>query len=94
MGQNLSGPDLFADPKRAMIALAPFDRFSDTLVAIIWGCSFYGIGMIFCAVQLLARWSGKHGERGVNIFSILAAFILAVGWPLILIYLARTNDRR
>jgi len=90
MGQNLSGEAVFKDTSKA--ALAPFDRYSDMLLAIIWGCSIYGIGMIFCAIALLGRWSGKHGERGVNIFSVLAAFILSVGWPLILIYLARTAD--
>jgi len=91
MGQNLSGPDLFADPKRAKIALAPFDRYSDMVLAVIWGLSFYGVGMIFCACQLLSRWSGKHGERGANFFSVLAAFILSVGWPVILLYLARNG---
>jgi len=90
MGQNLSGEAVFKDTSKA--ALAPFDRYSDMLLGIIWGCSIYGIGMIFCAIALLGRWSGKHGERGVNIFSVLAAFILSVGWPLILIYLARTAD--
>ncbi|KAK5662660.1 hypothetical protein OQA88_8576 [Cercophora sp. LCS_1] len=93
MGQNLSNPALFNDPTFAP-TLAPFDRYSDMVLAVAWAGSFYAVGMIYCAVNLLARWSGKHGERGVNFFSILAAFILSVGWPLILIYLARTNDQR
>lgn len=92
MGQNLSTSEKFADTSKA--ALAPFDKFSDMLLGIIWGLSIYGIGMIFCAIALLGRWAGKHGERGVNFFSILAAFILSVGWPVILIYLSRTSDTR
>jgi len=90
MGQNLSTSEVFADTSKAK--LAPWDRNADYILAVVWGLSFYGIGMIFCAIALLGRWSGKHGERGVNFFSILAAFILSVGWPLILIYLARTAD--
>lgn len=88
MGANLSSQEKYADTRNA--TLAAHDRDADIILGALWGGSLYAIGMIFCAVQLLARWSGKHGERGVNMFSVLAAFIVSVGWPLILIYLARS----
>jgi hypothetical protein len=84
MGQNLSSTKV-VDTSKDLIA--PGDRFSEMLLGILWLGSFYGIGMIWCAVALLARWSGPNGERGFNIFSILAAFLLSTGWPAIMIYL-------
>ncbi|KAK4234210.1 hypothetical protein C8A03DRAFT_18841 [Achaetomium macrosporum] len=89
MGQNLSLSEKFADTSKA--TLAPWDRTSDTILGIIWLCSLYGIGMIWCAVALLRRWAGRDGERGVNLFSILAAFLMSTGWPVILLYFAMSD---
>ena len=88
MGQNLSLSEKFADTSKAK--LAGHDAVADIILGIAWAGSAYGIGMIYCAVALLSRWSGKDGERDANFFSVLAAFILSVGWPLILIYLAQS----
>jgi len=85
MGANLSVEEPFADTSG--VVWAPQDQLNYIIMAIIWGCALYGLGMIWCAVQLLSRWSGRHGERGVNIFSILAAFLLSTAWPPILLYL-------
>jgi len=89
MGQNLSLSEKFADASG--VTLAPWDRDNDILVAILWGCSLYAIGMIWCAVGLLRRWSGKDGDRDVNIFSVLAAFLLSTAWPVILLYFAMSS---
>lgn len=87
MGQNLSvdkttGLDTSAD------TISPGDRFSEVVLGVAWLGSLYGIGMIWSAVSLLGRWSGPNGERGFNVFSIIAAFLISTGWPLVLIYLA------
>lgn len=84
MGQNLSSAqtvDVSGD-----IISSP-DRTNEMILGLLWLGSLYGIGMIWCSVSLLSRWAGPHGERGFNIFSILAAFLLSSGWPVILVYL-------
>lgn len=86
MGQNLSLSEKFADTSKA--ALAPQDAHNNIILGIIWGLSTYALGMIWCAVALLSRWSGKDGDRGVNFFSVLAAFVMSTGWPVILGYFA------
>jgi len=89
MGQNLSLSEPFADTSGA--TLAPWDRDNDLLLAAIWGCSLYGIGMIWCAVGLLRRWAGKNHDREINIVSLLAAFLMSTGWPVILLYFAMSS---
>lgn len=89
MGQNLSLSEKFADTSKA--TLAPWDRNADIILGILWACALYGIGMIWAAVALLRRWSGKDGERGVNFFSIIAAFLLSAGWPVILLFFAMSS---
>jgi hypothetical protein len=84
MGQNLSLSEKFADTSKA--TLAPWDREGDIILGIAWACSLYGIGMIWCAVALLRRWA--NSDRGANLFSVLAAFVLSSGWPVILAYFA------
>ncbi|KAH8890299.1 hypothetical protein GQ53DRAFT_183785 [Thozetella sp. PMI_491] len=68
--------------------ISPADRFSEMVLGIAWLGSLYGIAMIYCAVTLLTRWAGPNGERGFNFFSIIAAFVVSAGWPVVLIYLA------
>ncbi|AEO68485.1 uncharacterized protein THITE_2145626 [Thermothielavioides terrestris NRRL 8126] len=89
MGQNLSLSEKFADTSKA--TLSPFDRENDIILGVIWASCFYAFGMIWCAVTLLRRWAGRNGERGINIFSILAALLLSTGWPVILLYFAMSS---
>lgn len=84
MGQNLSLQEKFADTSGAKFA--PQDSFNTMILGIVWAISAYGIGMIWCAVTLLSRWSGREGDRDPNLFSILAAFLLATAWPMIMLY--------
>ena len=87
MGANLSLSEKKADTSK--IALAPGDRTADIILGILWACSLYGIGMIWCAVALLRRWGrGGDSDRGINFFSVVAAFLLSTGWPAILLYFA------
>ncbi|KAK0609947.1 hypothetical protein B0T17DRAFT_501180 [Bombardia bombarda] len=85
MGQNLSLSEPFADTSKAI--LSPTDATADTILGVIWICSIYGLASIVCAVHLIQRWSGPNGERGVNLFSVLAAFLVSTLWPVVLIYL-------
>ncbi|KAK4187386.1 hypothetical protein QBC35DRAFT_385021 [Podospora australis] len=89
MGQNLSLSEKFADTSKA--AFAPQDRLNTMILGIAWAGSAYGIGMIWCAVTLLSRWSGREGDRDPNLFSILAAFLLATAWPMIMLYFAMNS---
>ncbi|GAB1318233.1 hypothetical protein MFIFM68171_08443 [Madurella fahalii] len=89
MGQNLSLEEPFADTSKATIS--PQDRFAQVILGAIWLGSAYGVGMIWCAVGLLSRWAGSGGERSINIFSVLSAFLLSTGWPAILLYFAMTS---
>lgn len=89
MGNNLSLEEPFADTSKAR--LSPQDRLADIILGAVWLGSAYGVGMIWCAVGLLTRWSGKGGERSVNLFSVLAAFLLSAGWPVILLYFALSS---
>ncbi|KAK4120707.1 hypothetical protein N657DRAFT_579335 [Parathielavia appendiculata] len=89
MGQNLSLSEKFASTSKA--TLAPWDREADIILGVIWACCLYGIGAIWCTVGLLRRWSGHHEEREINIISLLAAFLLSSGWPVILVYFAMSN---
>lgn len=89
MGQNLSLEEPFADTSGA--TLAPYDAAADLILGIMWAGSFYAIGMIYCAVGLLRRWNGRESDRDVNLFSILAAFLLSSGWPVVLLYLAMSS---
>ena len=89
MGQNLSLSEKFADTSKA--TFAPQDAHNTLLLGILWACSVYGLGMIWCAVTLLSRWTGRDGDRDPNLFSILAAFLLSTGWPVILLYFAMSS---
>lgn len=84
MGANLSS---LVEADKSKIALSGPDRTADIILGVIWALSLYGVGAIWCAVALMGRWAGPHGERGVNMFSVLAAFILSAGWPVIAVYL-------
>ncbi|KAK4132155.1 hypothetical protein BT67DRAFT_386089 [Trichocladium antarcticum] len=86
MGQNLSVAEEFADTSTA--TFAPQDRANTMLLGILWACAAYGLGMIWCAVTLLSRWTGRDGDRDPSFLSILAAFLLSAGWPVILLYFA------
>ncbi|KAK4154798.1 hypothetical protein C8A00DRAFT_32393 [Chaetomidium leptoderma] len=89
MGQNLSLSEKFADTSGA--ALAPWDATADIILAVLWGCSIYAMCMIWCAVGLLSRWSRGDAEKDVSLFSVLAAFLLSSGWPVILLYFAMSS---
>jgi len=84
MGQNLSLQEPFADTSG--VVWSAIDREAFLFLGLFWLGSLYGIAMIACACSLLKRWSGKHGERGTSFLSVLAAFLLATGWPVIFAY--------
>ncbi|KAK0666756.1 hypothetical protein QBC41DRAFT_147034 [Cercophora samala] len=89
MGQNLSLEEPFADTSGAKFAKE--DQMNSIILGIAWAGSVYGIGMIWCAVTLLSRWSGRESDRDPNLFSVLAAFLLSTGWPMIMLYFAMSS---
>ncbi|EGO55951.1 hypothetical protein NEUTE1DRAFT_46844 [Neurospora tetrasperma FGSC 2508] len=92
MGQNLSLSEPFADTSG--VVLSPQDRHADIIVGVTWACSVYGMGIIFCAVKLLERWAGEHGERGVSFAGVVGAFLCGSAWPLVLVYLMVTEKEK
>lgn len=88
MGANLSN---MVEKDKSGIVLSPNDRNADIILGVLWACSIYGVASIWCAVTLIGRWSGPHGERGVNMFSVLAAFLLSTLWPVVVVYLLFNN---
>lgn len=84
MGQNLSLEEEFADTSG--VVWAPEDRANTVLLGVIWLCSAYGVGMVWCAVGLLRRWAGRDGEKGAGLASLLAALLLSSGWPVVVLY--------
>ncbi|EGS22499.1 uncharacterized protein CTHT_0020430 [Thermochaetoides thermophila DSM 1495] len=87
MGNNLSLSEPFADTSGAL--LSPEDRLNSIILGVAWIGSLYGIGMIWCAVELIKRWAGPHGERDIGPVSICAALLLSTGWPVLILYLMR-----
>ncbi|KAK0714030.1 hypothetical protein B0T26DRAFT_650713 [Lasiosphaeria miniovina] len=88
MGANLAIVQPF-DTSKAV--LSPTDRYAQIILGALWAGSLYGIGMIFCSTRLMSRWAGSHGEKEVGFVGFIAAFILSVAWPAILVYFAVEN---
>lgn len=70
------------------LAVSPSDQLADTILGIAWLSTFYTIGMIWTTLSLIDRWRGPHGTGSINFVSVIAALILSVPWPAVLIIMA------
>lgn len=88
MGQafSVTFPDESAD------VISKQDALSELILAICWGGTFYVIGMIFTAVQIIDRWRGPRDDNPTGFFSVLGALILAIPWPAVLVILAMSSN--
>ncbi|KAF3761953.1 hypothetical protein M406DRAFT_20525, partial [Cryphonectria parasitica EP155] len=65
--------------------ISPSDALADLTLGILWASTFYAIGMIWTVLSLIDRWRGPHGTGEINFMSVIAAIILSVPWPVVLI---------
>lgn len=69
-------------------AVSPSDALADTILGVAWGGAFYLIGMIWTTLALIDRWRGPHGDGEIGLFSVVAALLLSVPWPVVIIITA------
>lgn len=68
--------------------ISPTDKQADLFLGIFWGGTAYVIGMIWTILALIDRWRGPHGTGEINFFSVVAAFVFAAAWPVVLVAMA------
>lgn len=86
MGNNLSST---FEPDLSGVVLDPGDRRDDIIMAVIWACSLYGVGVIWGTLALVDRWMGvlTNKRRPTTFGSVLAAAFMALAWPVVAAYL-------
>lgn len=86
----MSSPGFLAIDSNVNLAFAisPSDALADTILGVAWLGSFYTIGMIWTTLSLIDRWRGPHGDGEISFFSVVAAFLLSVPWPAVIIITA------
>ena len=88
MGSNLS----LVWPDRTNNIISKEDALGELILAICWIGSVYLIAMIFTAVKLIDRWRGPRDDNPTGLGSVIAAFLLSVAWPAVLIVLALSSN--
>jgi len=88
MGSNLS----LIWPDRTNNVISPQDAFGELVLAIAWVASVYMIAMIFTTVKLVDRWRGPRDDNPTGLGSVIAAFLLSIAWPAVLIVLALSSN--
>lgn len=69
-------------------AVSPEDQLSDIILGVAWLGSLYVVGMIWTTLALVDRWKGPNGKSSIGFFSVIAAFVISSGWPVVLLLLA------
>lgn len=69
---------------QTVLAISPSDHLAITIVGIAWASTAFVLGMIWTALALIDRWRGDHGEGNINFVSVIAAIVMAAGWPIVL----------
>lgn len=67
------------------VAVAPTDQLADTIIGVAWLGTLYSIGMIWTTLSLIDRWRGPHGTGNINFIAVVAALILSIPWPAVLL---------
>lgn len=88
MGQNLSS---LVWPDESLDVLSRQDAFGELFLALAWLGSVYAIAMIFTTVRLIDRWRGPRDDNPTSAGQVMAAIVLSIAWPLVLIFLALSN---
>lgn len=70
------------------LAVSPSDGLADTILGLLWASTFYILGMIWTTLSLIDRWRGPHGDGEINFLAVIAAFLLAIPWPIVLVIMA------
>lgn len=74
--------------------LSTHNRFEWLVMLLIWGGSFYAIGMIWHMLELVERWKGPHLDKDIGVTGVLLAFLLSIVWPGLMVYELITGIRR
>jgi len=85
MGANLSSTEVVDTSKDVT---SPTDLFAAYVLVTVWGCVLYVCAMIFTTCALIDRWMGPNLDKPVNLFSVIAAFLLSSAWPAVLVLLS------
>lgn len=72
----------------AALAVSAQDALADTILGLLWVGVVYIFGMIWTTLALIDRWRGPHGNGEINFLAVIAAVLLAVPWPAVLLIMA------
>lgn len=75
-------------PNAAALAMSAADSLADMILGLLWVGVLYVFGMIWTTLALIDRWRGPHGDGEINFLAVIAAFMLAVPWPAVLLIMA------
>lgn len=70
------------------LAVGAEDALANTILGFLWLAVVYVFGMIWTTLALIDRWRGPHGDGEINFLAVVAAFVLAVPWPAVLLITA------
>lgn len=68
--------------------ISPTDKRADLILGLLWGGAAYVMGMLWTVLALIDRWRGRHSTGRIGLFSVVAAFVLAAAWPLVMVAMA------
>lgn len=72
-------------PNPAAMAVGAGDALADSILGFLWLGVVYVFGMIWTTLALIDRWRGPHGDGEINFLAVVAAFLLALPWPVVLV---------
>lgn len=72
----------------AALAVSPQDGLADMILGLLWVGVVYVFGMIWTTLALIDRWRGPHGSGEINFLAVIAAVLLAIPWPAVLLIMA------
>lgn len=75
-------------PNPGNLAVSAQDALANTILGFLWLGAVYVFGMIWTTLALIDRWRGPHGDGEINFLAVMAAFLLAVPWPVVLLIMA------
>lgn len=75
-------------PNAAALAMSAQDQLADTILGLLWVGVVYVFGMIWTTLALIDRWRGPHGDGEINFLAVIAAVMLAIPWPAVLLIMA------
>jgi hypothetical protein len=88
MGSNLS---TFVVPDTSAVVLSAPDAAADWILLAFWIGVLYVCAMIFSTCALIDRWRGPHDKIQTGPSNVLGAFIISLGWPVVMAYMLMSS---